>query len=194
MRIFLAGSTGVIGRHLVPLLVAAGHDVAGMTRSPAAAAGLRDAGAVPVVCDVFDAAALTAAVATFAPDVVMHQLTDLPDDAAALAGGAAANARIRIEGTRNLVAAAQASGASRFLAQSIAWTPTSDVADQAKLDLERQVLEIGGVVLRYGQFYGPGTYFEDVPPDPPRVTVPEAARRTLNLLEAPSGVVEIVES
>ncbi|MEN0129546.1 MAG: NAD-dependent epimerase/dehydratase family protein [Brevundimonas sp.] len=193
MRIFLAGSTGVIGRHLVPLFVAAGHDVAGMTRSPAAAAGLRDAGAVPVVCDVFDAAALTAAVATFAPDVVMHQLTDLPDDAAALAGGAAANARIRIEGTRNLVAAAQAAGASRFLAQSIAWTPTSDVAARAKLDLERQVLEIGGVVLRYGQFYGPGTYFPDELPPEPRVEVGRAASLTVTHLTDPSGIVTVVD-
>jgi len=194
VRIFLAGSTGVIGRHLVPLLVAAaGHDVAGMTRSPAAVPLLSAAGAVPVVCDVFDAAALTAAVASFAPDVVMHQLTDLPDDAAALAGGAAANARIRIEGTRNLVAAAQAAGASRFLAQSIAWTPTSDVADQAKLDLERQVLEIGGVVLRYGQFYGPGTYYPDELPPEPRVEVGRAASLTVSHLTDPSGIVTAVD-
>jgi uncharacterized protein YbjT (DUF2867 family) len=81
VRIFLAGATGVIGTRLIPLLVADGHVVAGMTRSAGRAGQVRDLGAEPVICDVYDAAALTAAMTGFRPDVVLHQLTDLPDDA-----------------------------------------------------------------------------------------------------------------
>src|SRR5689334_1014802 len=97
-RIFIAGASGVIGSRLVPLLVGAGHDVAGMTRSPGKLAGLRALGATGVLCDAYDAAALREAVVAFAPDVVMHQLTDLPDDAAELAASAARNDRMRSEG------------------------------------------------------------------------------------------------
>lgn len=79
MRVFLAGASGVIGVRLVPLMVADGHEVAGMTRSPAKADELRELGCEPVVCDVFDAAALERSVTEFAPDAVMDQLTDLPD-------------------------------------------------------------------------------------------------------------------
>jgi nucleoside-diphosphate-sugar epimerase len=79
MRIFLAGATGVLGRRIVPLLVAEGHTVTGLTRSPDQAEYLRSLGAAPVICDVFDSDAFTAAVSSFAPDAVMHQLTDLPD-------------------------------------------------------------------------------------------------------------------
>lgn len=82
MRVFLAGASGVIGLRLVPLLVAAGHDVAGMTRTQAKAERLRGLGAEPVVCDVFDLDALSQAVSGFGPDAVVHQLTDLPDDPA----------------------------------------------------------------------------------------------------------------
>ncbi len=89
-----------------------------MTRPAAEADQVRAAGAEPVVCDVYDLDALTAAVG---PELVMHQLTDLPDDAALLPELAGANARIRTEGTSNLIAAAQAAGAKRLLAQSIAW-------------------------------------------------------------------------
>ena len=88
MRIFLAGATGVLGRRLVPLLVADGHQVTGMTRSPDKVDLLAELGADPVVCDVFDADALAAAVAEARPDVVLHELTDLPDDAAADRGPA----------------------------------------------------------------------------------------------------------
>ena len=191
MRIFFAGATGVIGRELLPLLIAAGHEVTAISRSEAKLAALEEAGATAVLADAYDPDALREAAVAARPELVMHQLTDLPDNVSEI-GDAADNARIREEGTANLVAAAQAAGAERFLAQSIAWTPGD--SDEPREAFESQVLAIGGVVLRYGQFYGPGTYFEDVPPDPPRVTVPEAARRTMNLLEAPSGVVEIVES
>jgi uncharacterized protein YbjT (DUF2867 family) len=190
VRVFVAGATGVIGVRLVPLLAAAGHVVAGMTRSAGKADAVRALGAEPVVCDVYDAAALRAAVAGFGPDVVVHQLTDLPDDAARLAESRGANARIRREGTRNLLAAA---GAARTVAQSIAWESGGE-GGVAVREHEAAVLAAGGVVVRYGQLYGPGTWYEDAPPAPPRVHVDEAARRTVPLLEAPSGVVEIVDA
>jgi nucleoside-diphosphate-sugar epimerase len=103
MRIFLAGASGVIGVRLVPLLVDAGHVVAGMTRSRERADALRAIGADPVVCDVYDADALREAAVAFAPDALVHQLTDLPDDVASIPRFEAANARIRREGTRNLL-------------------------------------------------------------------------------------------
>ena len=191
MRIFLAGATGVIGERLVPLLVAAGHEVAGTTRSAEKCAPLRARGAAAVVCDVYDADALRDAVVSFSPDLVLHELTDLPDDAS-LIGEGAPNARIRREGTRNLLAAARAAGASRFVAQSVAWELEGE-GGAAKAELERHVLGAGGVVVRYGRFYGPGTYHADAPPPPPRVEVDGAARRTVELLEAPSGVYEVVD-
>jgi nucleoside-diphosphate-sugar epimerase len=193
MRIFLAGASGAIGRRLTPLLVAAGHEVAGTTRSPAKAELVRELGAEPVVVDVYDAAALREAVVAFGPDLVMHQLTDLPDDAAEVTARAAGNARMREEGTANLLAAAEAAGAGRFLAQSIAWTPAA--GNESRESLEAQVLAYDGVgvVLRYGQLYGPGTYYENEPPEPPRIEIGAAACRTASSLDAPSGIVEIVD-
>ena len=190
MRIFLAGASGVIGLRLVPLLVESGHEVAGMTRTPAKAGMLRGLGAEPVVCDVYDSGRLGEAVAAFGPELVMHQLTDLPDEEASIAGSNA-NARMRREGTRNLLAAACAARADRFLAQSIAWDPPGEGA-HAKADLARRTLEAGGVVLRYGRFYGPGTY-HDEPPAPPRIQIDEATRLTLELLDVPSGIRTVVE-
>jgi uncharacterized protein YbjT (DUF2867 family) len=192
MRIFVAGATGVIGTRLVSLLVADGHEVAGMTRSPEKAAVISELGALPVVCDVFDARALTAAVTDFGPDAIFHELTDLPDDVARIAEFGPLNARIRREGTANLLAAAKAAGAAKFLAQSVAWDLPGD-AGRATADLEAAVLEAGGVVLRYGQFYGPGTYHPSQVPDDPRITIDEAARRTVAALDAPAGVVVVAE-
>jgi nucleoside-diphosphate-sugar epimerase len=192
VRIFLAGATGVIGARVLRLLLASGHRVAAMTRSPQKADALRALGAEPVVVDVFDAAALEHEVVSFRPEVVLHELTDLPDDAASISEFREANARIRREGTRNLLAAARAADAGRFLAQSVAWPLPGDGGAAAE-ELERAVLEAGGVVLRYGRLYGPGTYHEQAPPQPPRVHVDEAARRTVDALAAPSGVLEIVE-
>jgi nucleoside-diphosphate-sugar epimerase len=194
MRIFLAGASGVIGRRLVPLLADAGHEVAGTTRSPERAEDVRELGARPVVVDVYDADGLRAAVVDFSPDLVMHQLTDLPDDAAEIPSRAADNRRMRDEGTANLIAAARAAGAGRFLAQSIAWVPASGRGDSRERH-ESQVLayEGIGVVLRYGQFYGPGTYYEAELPDPPRIQIDAAACRTAQLLEAPSGIIEILD-
>jgi uncharacterized protein YbjT (DUF2867 family) len=193
MRIFLAGASGVIGTRLVPLLVEAGHVVAGTTRSAAKAERVHGLGAEPVVVDVFDAEALREAVVAFAPDLVMHQLTDLPDSAAEIPARAAGNARIREEGTANLIAAAQAAGAPRFLAQSIAWTPAAGNESRERLESQTLAYEGTGVVLRYGQFYGLGTYYESEPPDPPRIEIGAAACRTASSLEAPSGVIEIVD-
>ena len=122
----------------------------------------------------------------------MHQLTDLPDDEASLGNAGDANARMRREGTRNLLAAAEGVGASRFIAQSVAWELTGS-GRAAKEELERSVLAAGGVVIRYGQFYGPGTYHAE-PPKPPRIQIDDAARRTAALLDVRSGIVEVVEA
>jgi nucleoside-diphosphate-sugar epimerase len=194
MRIFLAGASGVIGRQLVPLLVEKGHTVAGTTRSERKAGLVRGLGAEPVVIDVFDAGALRDAVCDFAPDVVMHQLTDLPDDAARIAASREANARMREEGTANLVHAARAAGAGRFIAQSIAWDLAPEFAARLE-EHERMTLEFhgAGVVLRYGQFYGPGTYYEDEPPEGPSIEIAEAALRTLPALKSPTGILTITE-
>lgn len=191
MRVLVAGASGVIGIRLLPLLVSAGHEVAGMTRSHERTAQIGTLGASPVVCDVFDADRLTEAVTAFEPDLVMHQLTDLPDRADEIAAYAARNNRIRTEGTSNLIAAARAAGATRFLAQSIAWTPPGSA--EVIAEHEAMVLRADGVVVRYGQLYGPGTYYPHVSPTPPRIHVDDAARRTMPLLDAPSGVVVLAE-
>jgi uncharacterized protein YbjT (DUF2867 family) len=193
VRIFLAGASGLIGVRLVPLLTAAGHQVAGMTRTPSKVPMLAELGCQPIVCDVYDAARLTEAVVGFAPELVMHQLTDLPDDPAELGRlGSAANSRIRRHGTPNLIAAAAATGATRLLAQSVAWDLEGE-GGAAKAELERLVLAAGGVVLRYGMFYGPGTYAPERAESGPYIHVDEAARRTVELLHSPGGIVTIVE-
>jgi hypothetical protein len=191
LRIFLAGATGVIGIRLLPLLIAAGHTVAGMTRSGSKRELLTSMGAQPVVCDVFDAAALREAVVAFRPDAVLHQLTDLPDTADRIPQFAARNARIRTEGTRNLVAATTAAGARHFLAQSIAWVSSGGAA--VLEEHEEQTLKIGGVVVRYGQLYGPDTFYEATLPSHPRIHVDAAARETVPLITAASGVVVLAE-
>src|SRR5689334_1284962 len=122
MRIFVAGASGVIGTRLLPLLISADHEVAGMTRSPEKVDALRELEARPVLCDVFDRDALIGAVEAFGPDLVIHQLTDLPDSVHEIGAFRDRNNRIRTEGTRNLLDAAAAAGA-RLLAQSIAWRP-----------------------------------------------------------------------
>ena len=193
MRIFLAGASGVIGVRLIPLLVRDRHQVAAMTRSAEKTETLRTLGAEPIVCDVFDATALTAAVCAFRPELVMHQLTDLPDDVERIAEFAPRNNRIRTEGTRNLLAAAREAATTRFLAQSIAWTPPA--GGEAITEHERLVLDAGGLVMRYGIFYGPGTYSGTtrIPP-PPRIHIEEAAKRTIQLLDAPAGIHVVAET
>jgi nucleoside-diphosphate-sugar epimerase len=193
VRIFIAGATGVIGVRLVPLLVADGHTVAGMTRSPGKADLVRELGAQPVVCDVFDLASLTRTVAVFGPDVVFHQLTDLPDEVADLGRFSDRNDLMRGEGTSNLLAASAAAKAQRVIAQSISWELPGESRGAVAASHERAVLQAGGVVIRYGQLYGPGTFYPAAPPPPPRVHVDDAARLTLPALAVPPGVTIVVD-
>lgn len=192
MRVFLAGATGVIGSRLIPLLVESGHDVAGLTRTPAKAALVANLGARPAVGDVFDRERIIELVTAFKPDVMMHQLTDLPDDVRHIHEFTAANARIRREGTANLLESARRNGITRFFAQSVAWELEGD-GGAAVAEMESGVLEFGGTVLRYGQFYGAGTYHPDTPPQPPRVHIDNAAQRTVAALAAEPGTLEIVD-
>ena len=193
MRIFVAGASGVIGSRLVPLLVADGHAVAGMPRSAHKVRLLRELGAEPVVCDVFDADALTRAVIAFAPDIVFDQLTDLPDNAADIPAFSDRNNRIRGEGTRNLLAVAAAASAGPVIVQSISWELPGESGRAATAEHERAVLRAGGVVIRYGQLYGPGTYYETTQPEPPRVHVDDAARQTVPAIGVPAGVTIVVD-
>ncbi|WP_456286580.1 NAD-dependent epimerase/dehydratase family protein [Microbacterium sp. JZ70] len=193
LRVFVAGASGVIGSRLLPRLAELGHVVAGMTRTPAKAESLRVLGVEPVVCDAYDRARLIAAVTRFRPDLVLHQLTDLPDAVEELPERRAANARIRVEGTANLLAAAAAADCRRLLAQSVAWQlPPGGGADAVRT-LEEAVLGFGGTVLRYGQLYGTGTFYPVSPPDGPRIHIDAAAAQTVELLGAAGGVFTIVE-
>jgi 2-alkyl-3-oxoalkanoate reductase len=183
MRVFVAGASGALGRPLLRQLVAAGHEVTGMTRNEERAEAMRAAGGSAVVCDVYDAEALRDSVAGARPEVVVHALTDLPQSFNPRDDYLASTNRIRTEGTRNLIAAAQAAGARRLIAESVAflyapegdWVKDEDArinieapghfgtAMRALADLETQVLwadGIDGTVLRYGWFYGPGTHFD----------------------------------
>jgi uncharacterized protein YbjT (DUF2867 family) len=193
MRIYLAGASGVIGSRLVPLLIAAGHTVGAMTRSTDKAGRLAAMGATPIVCDVFDRRALAGAVHAFSPDLLLHELTDLPDALADLATeGSVLNARIRTEGTRNLLDALN--GSATVVAQSVAWTLAPGPEADAVASLEESVLAADGVVLRYGMFYGPGTYYETEIPPEPRVHIDTAAARTVDALGAASGILTIVHN
>lgn len=197
MKIFLAGASGVIGRRLTPLLCGAGHRVVGTTRSKGKAAALADLGAEPVVVDVFDAEAVARAVSAAAPQLLMHQLTDLPfapgtpryDEALDR------NARLRVAGTRNLADAAKAAGVRCMISQSIAFVYAPEDGTRVETDpldlsatgarkrtvdgvvaLERATLEMPeGIVLRYGYLYGPGTWYVDTKRSKPSLHVDAAA-------------------
>jgi nucleoside-diphosphate-sugar epimerase len=183
MRVFVAGASGAIGRPLVRRLLEAGHEVTGTTRREERAKEMRAAGANAVVCDVFDAAALREAVTAARPEVVINELTSLPRRyEPRKASFYEATDRVRSEGGRNLLEASLAAGARRFLTQSICflYAPEGDrVKDEEARPFddapghfrsavtvmtghEREALETEGIetlVLRYGQFYGPGTYY-----------------------------------
>ena len=167
--------------------------VGGMTRSHSKMELLKRLGAEAILCDVFDREALMQAVGDFKPDVILNELTDLPDDAVKIGEFADLNARIRTEGARNLIEAARQSGSPKILAQSLAWQLPDGPDARAVAELERSVLAEGGVVLRYGQFYGPGTYHEQQPPSEPRVHIDRAAERTVEALGEPTGVVVITD-
>ncbi|MEK6277812.1 MAG: NAD(P)-dependent oxidoreductase [Actinomycetota bacterium] len=182
MRVLVAGASGNIGRSLVPKLVAAGHEVTGMTRTAEKAEAIGEAGAKAAVCDALDPTAVASAVAEASPEVVIAQLTALPQEYDPRTIDYGPTNRLRVEGGRNLISAARASGARRYITQSIAfiYAPEGDwvkdeqarpftdapepfgTATQATLTSEREAVEadeLEGLVLRYGQFYGPGTYY-----------------------------------
>ena len=166
MRVFVAGGSGTIGVPLVRALVASGHEVVAMTRSPEKQALLRALGAIPTVADALDSAGLRTAVAAARPTHVIHQLTALPKDGARGTKDLEATNRLRIDGTRNLIEASVNAGARRFIVGSFALlsprpgSQLHDPAAEAVRSMETQVMEattkgaIEGVVLRYGLFYG----------------------------------------
>jgi nucleoside-diphosphate-sugar epimerase len=208
VKVFVAGATGAIGRPLVPKLVAAGHDVTGMTRSEERAESLRRAGARAVVCDVLDAEAARAAVREAGAEAVVHQLTALPDrlDFRNKDLYSATN-RLRTEGTEILLDAAREAGARRFVCQSIAfaYAPGGEPVKsedapllrnapgafgegvRAIARMERQVLDADGVVLRYGFFYGPGTYYGEG-----GSTTSDVRRRRMPVVGKGSGIFSFV--
>jgi 2-alkyl-3-oxoalkanoate reductase len=184
MRIFVAGATGAVGKRLLPLLVASGHEVAGTTRSARRADALRALGAEPVVLDVLDAEAVGRAVSQAGPEVVVHQATALTGIGSSLRkfdDVFEETNRLRTVGTDNLLAAAHASGVERFVAQSFAGWPYAREGGTIKSEvdsldptppgnaeqtlaairhLEESVVgaeKLVGIALRYGGFYGPGT-------------------------------------
>ncbi|WP_116817537.1 NAD-dependent epimerase/dehydratase family protein [Pseudomonas syringae] len=216
-KVFVAGASGVIGRVLLKLLVAADYTVYGATRRAEKVKDIEATGATAVVVDVYDAERLNEELVRIQPWAVIHQLTDLPRGLSPelMAKAVENNARIRTEGTRNLVAAARAAGATRLIAQSIAWayrpgdtpyleTCPLDVEAQGSRGisvggvaaLEQQVLSepaLNGTVLRYGQLYGPDTG-TDEPTGTSPVHVQAAARAVLLALQKEqSGIFNITQ-
>lgn len=178
MRVFVAGATGAIGRPLMGALIAGGHEPIAMTRSSEKAEALRARRIEACVCDAYDAPGLARALADAHPDRVVHLLTDLPHtiNMRRFEQETATTGRLRRIGTANLIAAAKAAGVERVVAESIAfvyepvgdWVKREDAplaletlpfAADPVADLERQVQAAGGIVLRYGWLYGPGTAF-----------------------------------
>ena len=235
MRVFIAGGTGAIGRPLVAALAAAGHDVAVYSRNAERVAALGVPGIVPAVGDAFDADALIGAVQSFRPEVVVNELTSLPQTANPLAikRGFDLTSRLRREVSKTLVTAARAAGARRIVAQSISfayrpgpgvrneedplWTDAKGqigILTSSVATLESNTLgatELEGVVLRYGSFYGPGTYFAPdglyatmlkrrVLPIPGQgggifalVHIDDAATATVDALEGPTGIFNVAD-
>lgn len=222
MRIFVAGASGVLGRAFTRRAVDSGHEVVGMTRSERGVGALEAAGAHPMRADAFDRESVMAAVEAARPDAVVHLLTDLAS------GDSASNARLRIEGTRNLIDAARAARVDRVVAESISWVyepGTTLASEDDPLDLgapeprlttvrgvsalEHKVRALAdGVVLRFGQFYGPGTWFarNGLRAEAARagrlpatetvasfVHIRDAAEATLAALAWPAGVWNIVD-
>ena len=183
MKIFVAGGTGAIGRPLIAKLLGKGHTVVALTRSLEKAQALVQQGIEPAIADVFDADAVKTVVSRAQPEVVIEQLTALPKTYTreSMNAAAALNTRIRLEGGANVLAAAQAAGVRRYLRQSVAFygipgpgladedTPLAFDASPAVAAGARELVElehgllgshnIEGIVLRYGFFYGPGTWF-----------------------------------
>jgi nucleoside-diphosphate-sugar epimerase len=203
-RVLLAGGAGVIGRPLARALVAAGHEVTATTRRPERLALLRDLGATGVTMDALDAAAVARVVADAAPELILHELTDLAG------GDRDANARLRRAGTAHLVAAAEASGVDRMIVQSIAWIvpPGEGPATESEPiepgtavdDMERAVRRLPhATVLRYGMLWGPTTWYPDatsaadIPGIGCWVHLDDVVSATLAALDWPDGTYNIVD-
>ncbi|CAM3477389.1 NAD(P)-dependent oxidoreductase [Occultella aeris] len=208
MRIFLAGGTGVVGSRLIPALQAAGHDVTATTRRAEGLDLVRDRGARGVVVDVFDAPRLAEAVAAAEPELVMHQLTDLGEY------DTAANARLRRDGTANLVAAAENAGVDRMIFAYAPGDTTATEDDPLEPGSAVGILEAvvhrlpRATVLRYGMFYGDGTWYApggriggtvvagQLPATPaitPFVHIDDVVSATVQALSWPDGTYNIVD-
>lgn len=169
MKVFVAGASGTIGIPLVRALVAAGHQVTALTRSPQKQDELRRLGATPTLADALDADALASVVMAAKPTHVIHQLTALPKEGPSRASDLLATNRLRIDGTRYLLNASIRAGARRFIGGSFALLPGAESAPSAVVNeavdatrsMETQIVnasrshQIEGIVLRYGLFYGP---------------------------------------
>jgi 2-alkyl-3-oxoalkanoate reductase len=236
MKVFVAGATGAIGRPLVSALVAARYEVVGMTTSQQGLQALQESGADGVVTDAFDPAAIQAVMRRLQPDMVIDELTSLPRDYTPEAMRAAAprDRKLRLEGGQNVYNAAQSCGARRYIVQSTGFfygpgpglasesdslavgaSPGIAGSVQTYLQLEKRVLgspEMSGVALRYGFFYGPGTYHDPANGSITRqvreqaypvvgsgagvssfVHVADAAAATVAALEGAPGIYNIVD-
>ena len=206
-RIFIAGASGVVGRRLCVLLVKDGWSVTGTTRSSEKESDLRALGITPVVVDVFDAIKLRNVVTEAQPEIVIHQLTNLPDalEPSKMPEALVRNATIRDIGTRNLIAASIAAGVTRMIAQSISfvyepgpmpYTEDSPIKNaNGVVSLEFQVLHapFQGIVLRYGKFYGPGTGFDNPPSGGPVHVDAAADAARLAVTRGSPGIYNIAE-
>jgi nucleoside-diphosphate-sugar epimerase len=233
MRIFVAGASGAIGQPLIAELVRRGHEVTGMTHSEAGARNLADMGAAVARVSAFDAAAVEQALRDARAEVVIDELTSLPKDPSEMAASAPGDRRLRIEGGGNLHRAARANGVRRYIQQASGFflEPGSGLADETAgmaigaspgvaasartyAELEARVLNAGdmeGVALRYGFFYGPGTWYhpDGASADQVRrqevsvigngegvwswVHIEDAAIATVETLTAPPGVYHVVD-
>jgi 2-alkyl-3-oxoalkanoate reductase len=214
MKVFVAGATGALGKQLVPMLVERGHEVTGMSRTPAKADQIRSMGARPAIADALDAEAVAHAVAEAEPEAVVHQLTVLTGTVPRSIDKAFAQTnRLRTEGTDHLLAAAKAAGARRFVAQSFAGWPYKRVGGPIKSEEDplddnppKQVREsiaairhvedvvtrangIEGLALRYGGFYGPGT---SLGVDPPGEVTEQIRKRRVPVVGSGAGIWSLV--
>jgi nucleoside-diphosphate-sugar epimerase len=215
MKIFVAGATGALGRQLVPMLVSDGHEVTGMTRTPAKQDLISGMGARPAVADALDPEAVAQAVAQAEPEAVIHELTaiDTSSMGRSLDKMFALTNRLRTEGTDHLLAAARAVGAKRFLGQSFAGWPFERTGGPIKAEddplessppktvsetlgairyLEETVTGaegIEGLALRYGGFYGPGT---SISLDPVGEQVEMIRKRRLPIIGDGAGIWSLV--
>ena len=186
MRILVAGATGVLGRATIPHL--ARHEVVGLTRSREKLESLRDLGAEPVLCDVYDYETLQSVTQQVGPQIIVNFLTDLSS------GSVEANNRVRREGGGNLLNAARTTAADRFVVESVAFALDGDAA-QAVEQLEQATREFAGksVVLRFGRFWGPGTNYR-TPPQPPTIHIDTAGAKAARLLtHAPPATYLVTE-